>query len=48
MAAQTMDVLNHPEARRALQEGGRTLYARLFDVSRTIGALRGADSGKAA
>ena len=48
MAAQTMDVLNHAEARRALQESGRALYARLFDVSRTIGALRGADSGKAA
>jgi hypothetical protein len=48
MAEQTMDVLSHAEARRALQEGGRALYARMFDVSRTIRALRGADSGKAA
>jgi glycosyltransferase involved in cell wall biosynthesis len=48
MAAQTMDVLNHAEAGRALREGGRALYARLFDVSHTIGALRGAASGKAA
>ena len=48
MAAQTMDVLNHAETRRALQDGGRALYARLFDVSHTIGALRGADPGKAA
>ena len=48
MAAQTMDVLNHPEARGALQERGRALYARMFDVSRTIRALHGADSGKAA
>jgi hypothetical protein len=48
MAAQTMDVLKHPETRGALQERGRALYARMFDVSRTIMALHGADSGKAA
>jgi glycosyltransferase involved in cell wall biosynthesis len=48
MAEQTMDVLNHAETRRALRDGGRALYARMFDVSRTIRALRGADSGKAA
>ena len=48
MAAQAMDVLNHPETRGALRERGRALYARMFDVSRTIRALHGADSGKAA
>jgi glycosyltransferase involved in cell wall biosynthesis len=48
MAAHTMDVLSHAEARRALQDGGRALYARLFEVRHTIEALRGAASGKAA
>jgi len=48
MAQQTMDVLSHADARRALRESGRALYARMFDLSRTIGALRGADTGKAA
>jgi glycosyltransferase involved in cell wall biosynthesis len=42
MASQVMDVLSHAERRRALRECGRTLYARLFDVNRTIGALRSA------
>jgi glycosyltransferase involved in cell wall biosynthesis len=48
MAEQTMSVLQHPDAGRALRESGRALYARLFDVRRTIGALQRADSGKAA
>ena len=48
MAAQAIDVLNHPETRGALRERGRALYALMFDVSRTIRALHGADSGKAA
>jgi glycosyltransferase involved in cell wall biosynthesis len=48
MAAQAMEVLTHAQARGLLQERGRALYTRMFDVSRTIKALRGVDSGKAA
>jgi glycosyltransferase involved in cell wall biosynthesis len=48
MAAQTMDLLRQPGARTELRDAGRALYARRFDLSRTIVALRGADSGKAA
>jgi glycosyltransferase involved in cell wall biosynthesis len=48
MAAQTMNLLQDPDARRDLREAGRALYARLFDLSRTVGALRRADPGKAA
>lgn len=48
MAEQTLQLLQHADARRVLREAGRTLYNRQFALSRTIGALRGADSGKAA
>ena len=48
MAAQTMQLLQQTGARQALREAGRSLYGREFALSRTIGALRGADSGKAA
>ncbi len=48
MAAHTRQVLQDPDARNHLREAGRGLYTRLFDLSRTIGALRFADHGKAA
>jgi glycosyltransferase involved in cell wall biosynthesis len=48
MAAETMDLLRRPAARTALRDAGRALYARRFDLNRTIGALRAAHSGKAA
>jgi glycosyltransferase involved in cell wall biosynthesis len=48
MASQVANLLQHPDVRRELGAAGRALYARLFDLSRTIGALRRADAERAA
>jgi glycosyltransferase involved in cell wall biosynthesis len=48
MAEQVMDLVRHPQERRELGEAGRALYRRMFDVSHTVDAIRGAVSGKAA
>lgn len=48
MAAQTFDLLDHPELRAELRTAGRKLYARLFDLRHTVGALRDVEKRKAA
>jgi glycosyltransferase involved in cell wall biosynthesis len=48
MAEQVMDLVRHPEERTELGDAGRVLYRRMFDVSHTVDALRGAISGRAA
>lgn len=48
MAQETMNILEHADARRDLREAGRAIYAQLFDLSHTIGALRQVDARKAA
>jgi hypothetical protein len=47
LAAQAMDLVRHPEERKRLGEAGCALYRRLFDISRTVNAIRAAGAGRA-
>lgn len=46
--AQVADLLARPDARARLGETGREVYARTFDIGRTVRALTGGASGRAA
>ena len=46
--AQVADLLARPDVRARLGETGRDVYARMFDIGRTVSALTGTAPGRAA